>query len=261
MAALNRVKVNRDMSGKIIRQIIERVSHRVGGEEPIPFNLKNLIGRYKGDTKVDKEEIIGIINQYFPKQNLVLPENLEITWMGQRGSLIKRLTKFWSSQGIDKLDQYMINSMGAALERLFRHEQQIFFEIRPGPFNWQGGYGHPGGSCWWSGMTSDFHKAGGYVSLFYKDDSFNKKNGIGRLWMFEPKRKADEEPFVVVFNGYLEGDSGGYITEKLARSLAKTLGLQCMIYPIYGDILSINENGYALSQEPLKKTNKSLKIL
>jgi len=185
------------------------------------------------------------------------------------GSLAKRYKKYVllliKSATIDKTkfqeliptDSFLAQLGQQADKYKITEEQSVVcLQAVKSPFDWHNnGFGHPGGSCWFSEkhpprnsalfdtQKDMFGALGGLAMLFYSGDKVDETKGLGRLWAYQYEKNK-----MIVFNGYM---NGGRNSSFLVNTLAKALQTSYIQVRLFSDSHFINDDiGFMYTDEP-----------
>jgi len=201
---------------------------------------------------------------YEEKRNDIFPimtfkADTEWTWMANRGSLSKRISKWYKDHIGENLPEQILAQIGT-IARMSSAKSKIYYFDFAKSFNWRAGDFADRDSCFWEGR-SYIRKAMERDPRFYAIRFFGppqkelKKNlnyylsnhyGIGRAWMCveEIETKIGQvEPVYIIFNGY------GLHTGLITKIFSRFLGFPIKRIPIsnHKEVLNglyINNTGY-----------------
>lgn len=200
---------------------------------------------------------------------------IEWRWLTNRGSLPKRIGKWYYDTYNKKLPESLASSIGNIVRKHTIPNKDYHFDFTR-KFTWNSGDFGDGGSCFWGDrseirqrMMADprFYamrffterqvEPNGVCStsreIFYKNDK-NYYNGMSRAWLVKDEVKVEVNkkeltaPIHIIFNGY------GMTTEQIASVFASYMGEAMKAIPLtnYAKVtggLYVNDTGYLIGDK------------
>lgn len=209
-----------------------------------------------------------------------LYREIDWKWMGQRGTLTKRISKWYYEEYKKNLLDVTLTAIGNAVRREIVKNQEYHIDFTK-KFNWRDGQFADGGSCFWDSRAEarvKMEESGKFLAvrffrendqgtfikntvkinqkenIFYAKDDRYTYSGIARAWAYtdEIVRKDKSYPVWIIFNGY------GIATKQIASIIATFHNQSVKRITVTNNShthggLYINGDGYLIGNESLIK--------
>ena len=182
----------------------------------------------------------------YPVGNMIhtaeLYREIDWKWMGQRGTLTKRLNRWYKDSFKRELCDTTLTAIGNAVRREIVKNQEYHIDFTK-KFDWRDGQFADAGSCFWDSRAEArirMEESGKFLAIrffrqedqgtyiknaiktnkkeniFYVEDDRYKYSGIARAWAYTDAiiRKDKSYPVWIIFNGY------GIGTKQIANIIA-----------------------------------------